>query len=127
MKRIIAILLIPVACAFSIRSKDSQASGPGASSLPLDVQVSPLSDPDPHDQPRIAVSPIDDRVVVAVSNVVVGGAAGSGTGRVAYYYSSDGGVTWRSALLSLQTSDKTFDLAYDPAIASDAVGNFYVA
>ena len=102
-------------------------SGPASPSS--DVLVSPSSDLDPHDEPSIATSQVNAKVVVAASNVIVGGAANplGGVTRVAYYFSSDGGATWGTGLLSLQAPEETFDFSSDPFVASDSEGNFYIA
>ncbi len=94
--------------------------------LRADVRVSPAADADPRDETSIAVSPVDERNIVGVSKVIVGGGtAGAGTSRVAYYYSSDGGLSWGSSLLPLETNERVFGLATDPAVACDANGVFY--
>ena len=38
-----------------------------------DALVSSSVDPDPHDEPSIATSPVDNRMMVAASKVIVGG------------------------------------------------------
>ncbi|HXG67685.1 MAG TPA: hypothetical protein VNO70_21465, partial [Blastocatellia bacterium] len=63
-----------------------------------DVPVSPADHPDPRNETAIAVSKVDDRILVGASKVIIGGGgpAARGTSNVAYYYSSDGGNTWGS-------------------------------
>src|SRR6185503_6832006 len=55
-----------------------------------------------------------------------GSSAVPGTTRVAYYYSSDGGNTWGTGLLPLDTPQKVFGRATRPSVAADADGNFYL-
>jgi len=95
--------------------------------LRADVRVSPSDDPDPRDETSLSVNPLDDRSIVGVSKVIIGGAAaGAGISRVAYYHSSDGGLTWVTSLLPLETNERTFTLATDPSVACDANGAFYI-
>src|SRR5215471_13930471 len=95
-----------------------------------DSRVSPAGDLDPHDEPSIAISPADNRIMVAASKVIVGGNDDPirSVSRVAYYSSSDAGSTWASGgLLTLETPQTTYQLASDPTVAADTDGNFYVA
>ena len=96
----------------------------------LDLRVSPSSDPDPHNQTSIAVSPINDQIIVGASKVIAGGATGLGTGRIAYYSSSDGGQNWNTTFLGtiagIETPQKVWPRASEPSVASDADGNFYL-
>jgi hypothetical protein len=94
-----------------------------------DVRVSLPGDLDPHDEPSVAVSPTDNRIMVAASKVIVGGATDPirSISRVIYYRSSDAGSTWTSgALLPLDTPQTTYQLASDPTVAADTEGNFYL-
>ncbi len=92
-----------------------------------EIWVSPEADPDPRDETSIAVSPIDDQVIVGSSKVIVGGGtAGRGDTRVSYYFSSDGGRSWGTGLLGLETPEKTWGRATYPTVASDANGRFYL-
>ncbi|MEW6209515.1 MAG: sialidase family protein [Acidobacteriota bacterium] len=93
----------------------------------IDAPASPTDDPDPRNQPSIAVSAVNDQIIVGASKVIVGGASSAGATRVAHYFSSDGGRTWASSLLTLDTPQKTWQRATDPSVASDADGNFYLA
>ena len=91
-----------------------------------DVRVSLAIDPDPHDETSIAVSAIDPQVIVGASKGILGGSSGLGATRVSYYYSSDGGNTWGTGLLQLDTPQKVFSRASDPSVVADADGNFYL-
>ena len=92
-----------------------------------DVRVTQAIDPDPHDETSIAVSALDPLVIVGASKEILGGASPNpGTTRVAYYYSSDGGNTWGTGLLGLDTPQKVFSRASDPSVVADADGNFYL-
>jgi len=96
-------------------------------SVLLETTVSPLGDPDPRDDTSIAVSPKSDQVIVGTSKVILGGGTvGQGNSRVAYYFSSNGGVTWGNALVGLDTPQKTWGRAVDPSVVSDLDGNFYL-
>src|SRR5262245_26750755 len=76
-----------------------------SAAAPTDVIASPALDPDPRDETSIAVSPVNNQIVVGASKVLVGagsappGTIASGAVRVAYYYSSDGGATFGSSIL----------------------------
>ncbi|MGH9761522.1 MAG: hypothetical protein ACREAC_11890, partial [Blastocatellia bacterium] len=93
-----------------------------------DLQVSPAADIDPHDEPSVAVSPVNDQIIVSASKVILGGAANQtrGVSRVEYFFSSDGGRTWGSNLISLETPQKTFDFSSDPTVGVDTNGVFYL-
>src|SRR5947207_730012 len=93
-----------------------------------DLAASPADDPDPRDETSIAVSPINDQIIVGVSKDIVGGGDPQvrGNTRVAYYFSSDGGQTWGNGLLGLDTPQKTWGRASDPAVGADLNGNFYL-
>jgi hypothetical protein len=91
--------------------------------------VSPSEDLDPRNETSIAVSPVNQQIIVGASKVLTGGGGNSTSGisRVAYYFSSDGGSTWGSSLLGLQTPQKTFGRATHPAVAVDLNGVFYLS
>jgi len=94
-----------------------------------EIAASPLSDPDPHDETSIAISPKNDQVIVGASKVIQGGATldtGRGNTRVEYYFSSDGGSTWGSGIIGLETPQKTWGRETDPSVAADLDGNFYI-
>jgi hypothetical protein len=112
----------PLFAAFCFQSVTSPTLSPQA-------LASPSADPDPHDEPSVAISQVNDKNIVAASNVIVGGQANptGGISQVAYYFSSDGGATWGSGLLSLQTPQETFDYSCVPSVASDSQGNFYIS
>lgn len=98
----------------------------GAPSL-FEVTVSPGADPDPRDETSIAVSPRNDQVIVGASKVIQGGGtSGRGDTLVSYYFSSDGGRSWGTGLIGLETPEKTWGRASDPSVASDLDGNFYL-
>lgn len=94
----------------------------------FDFPVSPADDPDPRNETSIAVSPRNEQIIVGASKVIVGGGGSTGRGntRVSYYYSSDGGRTWGTALLTLETPQKLWGRASDPSVAADTDGNFYL-
>ena len=96
----------------------------------IDLRVSPASDLDPRNETSIAVSPINDQIIVGTSKVIVGGGSGLGTTLIAYYFSSDGGQHWSSSLLGttdgIGTPQKVWPRASHPAIATDTDGNFYL-
>ena len=94
----------------------------------LDLLVSPVADPDPRNETAIAVSPLNQQIIVGASKVIVGGGNGvTGNTRVAFYNSSDGGRTWATSLLSLETGQKTWGRAASPSIAVDSNGIFYLS
>jgi hypothetical protein len=96
-------------------------------SASLDLAVSPQADLDPRNETSIAVSPVNPQIIVGASKVIVGGGNGiSGNTRVAFYNSTDGGRTWATSLLSLETPEKTWGRASDPSVAVDLNGNFYL-
>lgn len=93
----------------------------------LEVTVSPGADPDPRNETSIAVSPRDDRVIVGASKVIQGGGtSGRGETLVATYFSSDGGHSWGTSGIGLETPQKTWGRASDPSVAADLDGNFYL-
>lgn len=111
-----AILSTPY---FSIRAESESAS--------LEATASPVADPDPRDAASIAVSSQNEQVIVGASKVIQGGAGPvQGNSLVAYYFSSDGGHTWGTGLLTLDTPQKTWGRASDPSVVSDLDGNFYI-
>jgi hypothetical protein len=85
------------------------------------------SGPDPRNETSIAVSTKSDQVIVGTSKLIDGGGSSPrGNTRVAYYYSSDGGRTWGTNVLGLETPQKTWGRASDPSVVSDLDGNFYL-
>lgn len=95
--------------------------------VPLEATVSPIGDPDPRNDTSIAVSPKSDQVIVGTSKVIQGGGtSGQGNSRVAYYFSSNAGVTWGNGLVGLETPQKTWGRAVDPSVVPDLDGNFYL-
>jgi len=93
-----------------------------------DILVSPLGDPGPRNGPSIAVSPVNSQIIVGASKAIsgVGSSSTSGFTLVSYYHSSDGGNTWGSSLLGLETPQKTFGRATHPSVAVDLNGVFYL-
>lgn len=128
------VVLAVVAALFIVNPALSERTGRSSGqnmppTVNSDVQVSPASNPDPHDEPFIAASLSNSQILVAASKVIVGGAAdpSRGVSRVAFYNSSDAGATWSSpGLIPLDTPQKTYDWASDPIVATDLAGNFYV-
>jgi hypothetical protein len=123
------LCLIAILIAFALFVLRDALVNPGsaqASPTISELRVSPAADADPRNETAIAVSPIDDKFIVGASKVLVGGASGTGISRIGYYFSSDGGASWGSGLISLTTAQKTWNRASDPAIACDAEGNFYI-
>jgi hypothetical protein len=117
---IVAALLGPAMCVDFLVKVDA------APSL-FEVIASPTNDPDPRDETSIAISPINDHVIVGASKVIQGGGTqGRGDTLVAYYFSSDGGHSWGTGLLGLQTPQKLWGRASDPSVAADLDGNFYL-
>lgn len=93
----------------------------------FEATVSSISDPDPRDDTSIAVSPKSDQVIVGTSKVIQGGGTpGQGNSRVAYYFSSNGGLTWGNGLVALETPQKIWGRTSDSSVASDLDGNFYL-
>jgi len=132
--RTFTILVLFCGLIGNLRSSSAPAAAPSppvfASSILPDVRVSPALDADPHDEPSIVTSAVDDQVLVGASKVILGAGTGDpnrSPSRVVYYSSSDGGATWLTSLLSLQTNEKMFDITSDPAVACDADGNFYLS
>src|ERR1041384_686483 len=102
-------------------------ANPSEPLVTLDLAASPVVDPDPRDETSIAVSLRDERFIVGVSKVIIGGGTVSqGETRVAYYSSSDGGRTWTTGIIGLETPQKTWSRMSDPSVASDLDGNFYL-
>ncbi len=125
---ITAVLLFSVSIitASSTQQRATTVFMPGVSSETLS---SPDADPDPRNETTIAVSPKNDQIIVGASRVILGGGGpgNRGTTRVGYYYSSDGGQTWGSALVGLETPQKTWGRMTDPAVIVDADGVFYLS
>src|SRR5215471_17465550 len=127
---VVAIILVGSGVfGLGLLGNDSGAAAVTPSKL-TDVLVSSSAYPDPHDEPSIATSPVDNRIMVAASKVILGGSTDPirSASRIAYYYSSDAGATWATGgLLTLETPQTTYQLASDPTVAADTSGNFYVA
>jgi hypothetical protein len=103
------------------------AAADDAITATLDLPVSPSADPDPRNETTIAVSPVNSQIIVGASKVIVGGGNGvTGNTRIAVYHSSDGGRTWATSLLSLETPQKSWGRAASPSVAVDANGIFYL-
>lgn len=128
--RLILVVLL-LSCSIRLNPPGSAARLPAEPPAPrvvLDLAASPAGDADPRDETSIAVSPINDQLIVGVSKDIVGGGDPlvRGVTRVAYYFSSDGGRTWGNNLLGLETPQKVWGRASDPAVAADLNGNFYI-
>lgn len=128
--RLILVVLL-LSCSIRLNPAGSAArlpAEPGGPHVVLDVPASSAGDPDPRDETSIAVSPINDQIIVGVSKDIVGGGDPQvrGITRVAYYFSSDGGRTWGNDLLGLETPQKVWGRASDPSVAADLNGNFYI-
>lgn len=84
---------------------------------------------DPRNETSIAVSPVNDQIIVGTSKFFDSAdqPAGRTNTRIAYYYSSDGGQTWGTDVLNLQTPQKQWSRASTPSVAADLNGNFYLA
>ena len=122
---VVVILMITVLIAPAFFGNRSTRADEGMSLF--ETNVMPGSDPDPRNETSLAVSSQSDLVLVGASKVILGGGtAGRGDTRVAYYYSSDGGRSWGTGLLGLETTEKTWGRATHPSLASDLNGNFYL-
>jgi hypothetical protein len=122
---VIAILITAVSIGPAL-CIGSGARADGAASL-FEVVASPGGDPDPRDETSVAVSPINDQLIVGASKVIVGGGtSGRGDTRVSYYFSSDGGHSWGTGLLGLETAEKSWGRATYPSVAADLEGSFYL-
>ena len=130
MVRIIIIALLSTITFLAVGEdwlKGKSFSQSASRTLTVESGVSPFADSDPRNETTIAVNPLNSQIVVGASKVMLGaGATGSGITRVANYYSSDGGRTWGSNLLPLETQQKTWGRMTDPALAVDLNGVFYL-
>ncbi len=128
LKKLLFICLFSVLAAqFQYSSFAPQVAANVSVSATLDLLVSPAADPDPRNETAIAVSPMNPQIIVGASKVIVGGGNGvTGNTHVAFYNSSDGGRTWATTLLSLETPQKTWGRAASPSIAVDSNGIFYL-
>lgn len=128
-KRFALILIISICC-LAVAPSWLATSTKAQLGFTIDLRVSPASDQDPRNETSIAVSPFIDQIIVGTSKVIVGGASGVGTTRIAYYFSSDGGQNWSTSLLGttegIETPQKVWPRASDPSVASDTDGNFYL-
>ncbi|HEY7914831.1 MAG TPA: sialidase family protein [Blastocatellia bacterium] len=120
------LLSLSVVSASSIQQKTATVFMPAAATETL---VSPAADPDPRNETTIGVSPKNDQIIVGASRVIAGGGGPGNRGitRVGYYYSSDGGRTWGSALVGLDTPQKTWGRMTDPIVVVDTDGVFYLS
>jgi len=103
-------------------AQTAQDSTPSVSDGALFAQP----DNDPRNEPSISVSRTNSQVIVAASKWIEGGASGSGNTRVQYYYSSNGGQTWGTGVIPLETPQKIWGRMSDPSVACDLDGNFYL-
>jgi len=105
LKPIFISILMIAALICQARSSGFLTRAEGAPSL-FEVTVSPGADPDPHDETSIAVSPRNDQIMVGASKVIQGGGTfGRGDTLVSYYFSSDGGRSWGTGLIGLETPE----------------------
>ncbi len=83
---------------------------------------------DPRNETSIAVSPVNDQLIVGASKFFdsTDQPAGRTNTRIAYYYSSDGGQHWGAGVLNLETPQKVWTRASAPSVAADLNGNFYL-
>lgn len=79
------------------------------------IRVNQDETTEPQNQPVIAVSPLNSDILVAGANDYQ-----SGDTRCGFYFSSDGGQTWRDGILP-----GSYDASGDGDIAVDGRGNFY--
>jgi hypothetical protein len=123
------MLLIVVLCGAGIGSiLPAKEFRIAAETVAEDIRISPAADPDPRDGTAIIVSPIDERIIVGASKVILGAGSGTGsTSRIAYYHSSDEGKTWETKLLGLETPQKLWGRASEPVLAVDLNGIFYLS
>ena len=121
---IIAVFIVVMGSVFS--PVPPALGHPQSTPTVTDSPVLPGTDPDPRDETSISVSRTNPLVVVGVSKWIEGGASGSGNTRVQYYYSSDGGHTWGTATIPLETPQKTWGRMSDPSVVCDLDGNFYL-
>jgi hypothetical protein len=127
----LALILLLLSCSIQLNptgSANRLVAKPAGPVLALDLPASPANDPDPRNETSIAISPLNDQIIVGVSKDLVGSGDPQvrGITRVAYYFSSDGGHTWGNALLGLETPQKAWGRASDPSVAADLNGNFYI-
>ncbi|MGA9770991.1 MAG: hypothetical protein WBV94_18295 [Blastocatellia bacterium] len=83
---------------------------------------------EPRNEPSIAVSRTNAQILVGTSKWfdMTDQPAGRANNRVVYYYSSDGGQSWGTGLLGLETPQKTWSRASSASVVSDLDGNFYI-
>jgi hypothetical protein len=126
-KLLFICLFFSLAAQFQHSRFAPQVTADASVTATLDLLVSPAADSDPRNETAIAVSPMNPQIIVGASKVIVGGGNGvTGNTQVAFYHSSDGGRTWATSLLNLQTPQKTWGRATSPSIAVDANGIFYL-
>jgi hypothetical protein len=127
MKKIKAITFLVVALFAGSVLLNSFFSRADAIPSIFEIIASPPADPDPRDETSIAISPRNDQIIVGASKVIRGGGtAGRGDTLVDYYYSADGGRSWGTGQIGLETAEKTWGRATDPSVAADLDGNFYL-
>jgi hypothetical protein len=83
---------------------------------------------EPRNEPSIAVSRTNAQIIVATSKWfdTTDQPAGRANNRVVYYHSSNGGQTWATSVLGLETPQKTWSRASSASVVSDLDGNFYL-
>src|SRR4030095_11669625 len=114
MKKIKAITFLVVALFAGSVLLNSFFSRADAIPSIFEIIASPPADPDPRDETSIAISPRNDQIIVGASKVIRGGGtAGRGDTLVDYYYSADGGRSWGTGQIGLETAEKTWGRATD--------------
>lgn len=93
-----------------------------------DASVISAIQSEPRNETSIAVSRTNDQIIVGASKWFDGTdqPAGRVNARVAYYYSSDGGRTWGTTVLGLETPQRLWGRAASASVVSDLNGNFYL-
>ncbi len=83
---------------------------------------------EPRNEPSIAISRTNAQVIVATSKWfdTTDQPAGRANNRTVYYHSSDGGSTWGTSVLGLETPQRTWSRASGATVVSDLDGNFYL-
>lgn len=115
-----------VALAYPLQPHQQVAAEDEAPRLTIESRISPANNLDPRNETTIVTSPVNPQIVVGASKLMLGGGNGSGVTRVATYASSDGGQSWETNVLSLDTPQKTWGRVTDPVLAVDLNGVFYL-
>src|ERR1044072_9201563 len=91
------------------------------SPIVTDAPVISAIQSDPRNEPSIAVSPVNEQIIVGASKFFdsTDQPVGRTNTRIAYYYSADGGRNWGTGVLSLETPQKIWSRTSAPSIAAD--------